>query len=123
MTCKRHRKGVNEGLGRGCRRGPPSLPLSLSPSLRPPGGGAAAGAGGAGAAGGTVPYVTRGTCGAGGDYVSGTSAPVAQDTSRRHRGGQGRRGLPRRLPGVGGGGKRGTDGRRGKAVAGRGKPR
>lgn len=71
MTCKRHRKGVNEGLGRG-RRGPPSLP-----SARPAGGGAAVGAGG-----GTVPYVTRGARAAGGDYVSGTSG--------RRRGGQGR---------------------------------
>lgn len=68
MTCKRHRKGVNEGLGRGRRRVPPFLP----PSVPPPAGGAAAGAGG-----GTGPYVMRGTCAAGGDYVSGTSAPVA----------------------------------------------
>lgn len=80
MTCKHHRKGVNEGLGRGRRRrGPPSArrPAGLPRGCRR-----------AGAGGGTVPYVTRGTRAAGGDYVSGTSAPVAQDTSRRHRAGR-----------------------------------
>lgn len=43
MTCKRHRKGVNEGLGRGRRRGPPCPPASpRTPAGLPRGRGPAA---------------------------------------------------------------------------------